>query len=325
MRKILFIITMLCAYSLQAQDVIVLNDATEFEAKVLEVNENNVRYKNWSNINGPTYTIGIDRIFFIRYSNGTKDIFNKADNSAQNIIHDATDSETRTTDYTTIVLTNGTKIVGELICKTNTTCFIQTKLNDAITPLLYNQIKTIKYADGQIEDMQDFHPKNEMPAINNPMIKITKELYLLNGNTDFMHNNSSLFAIFDFDNAPFEDDKRFKEHLGDEYISIVKQIEQSFRSVFNEKSKGCKITDDVLSTDYFVIINFVKIKETWRGGFWWSANYPEAEGHIEIWEKKTNKMIAYLGFDYEGERDYVTSDRYVKLFNELAEKLSKCQ
>jgi len=83
MKKTLLFLLMLLHLTIQAQDVIVLNDATEFEAKVLEINEDNIRYKKWNNLEGPTYVINAKEIFFIKYENGTKDVFHAKDNKFQ--------------------------------------------------------------------------------------------------------------------------------------------------------------------------------------------------------------------------------------------------
>ena len=58
-----------------AQDVIVKKDGTTILSKVLEVNQDNVKYKKHSNPNGPTYTVGIADIMAVNYANGEKDTF----------------------------------------------------------------------------------------------------------------------------------------------------------------------------------------------------------------------------------------------------------
>lgn len=42
---------------------------------MLEINQNVITYKNWANINGPTYSKAKSEIFMIKYANGTKDVF----------------------------------------------------------------------------------------------------------------------------------------------------------------------------------------------------------------------------------------------------------
>jgi len=65
---------MLCVYG---QDVIILTNGDEIEAKVTEILSNEVKYKRASNPTGPTYTIQKSKIFMIRYQSGDKDVFGK--------------------------------------------------------------------------------------------------------------------------------------------------------------------------------------------------------------------------------------------------------
>lgn len=64
-----------------AQDLIVFKNGDEIKAKVLEIKQTDVLYKNWTNIEGPTYTISKADIFMIKYSNGSKDVFNNTNNN----------------------------------------------------------------------------------------------------------------------------------------------------------------------------------------------------------------------------------------------------
>lgn len=74
-QQILLFTIIVCAISLNAQDLIVLRDATEIESKVLEITETNVSYKKWDNLDGPVFSISRDKVFFIRFANGTKEVF----------------------------------------------------------------------------------------------------------------------------------------------------------------------------------------------------------------------------------------------------------
>jgi hypothetical protein len=58
-----------------AQDIIVTKDSKRIDAKVLEVNISEVKYKNFSNQDGPTYTILKSGIASIVYENGTVETF----------------------------------------------------------------------------------------------------------------------------------------------------------------------------------------------------------------------------------------------------------
>ncbi len=71
----LFIIVLLSLGHLSAQDVIVLRDATEIEAQVLTVGVDEISYKKWDFQDGPVYQIPKANVFFIKYANGSKDVF----------------------------------------------------------------------------------------------------------------------------------------------------------------------------------------------------------------------------------------------------------
>ena len=65
----------LVALNVAAQDVVVKKDGSTILAKVLEVNQDNIRYKKYSNRKGPTYTIRISDVMTINYENGEKETF----------------------------------------------------------------------------------------------------------------------------------------------------------------------------------------------------------------------------------------------------------
>lgn len=60
-----------------AQDVIIMRNGDEIKAKVYEITSSDVKYKKFSNLNGPTYTCSKSDIFMIKYKNGDKDVFEK--------------------------------------------------------------------------------------------------------------------------------------------------------------------------------------------------------------------------------------------------------
>lgn len=65
------------ANCLCAQDIITYKNGDEIKAKVIEVNENEIKYKKWDNQNGVTYGVSVEKIFMIKYENGTKELFSK--------------------------------------------------------------------------------------------------------------------------------------------------------------------------------------------------------------------------------------------------------
>lgn len=60
-----------------AQDLIVKTDASQVEARVLEISPDAVRYKRFSNPDGPTYVLPVAEIRYIRYANGEVEYYAK--------------------------------------------------------------------------------------------------------------------------------------------------------------------------------------------------------------------------------------------------------
>lgn len=78
----LVICAILCGITanLFSQDVIILSNGNEIEAKIIKVGSSEIEYKKWSNLDGPTYTEQKKLVFMIKYQNGEKDIFNSINN-----------------------------------------------------------------------------------------------------------------------------------------------------------------------------------------------------------------------------------------------------
>jgi len=71
----------LCMLSLSvfAQDIIVTKDSKKITAKVIEVNQSEIKYKNFANLDGPTYSITKSKIASIIYQSGEIDVFTEED------------------------------------------------------------------------------------------------------------------------------------------------------------------------------------------------------------------------------------------------------
>lgn len=59
-----------------AQDVIVKKDGNTITSKVTEITSTEIKYKKFSNQNGPTYTIGKNEVNYINYENGEREQMN---------------------------------------------------------------------------------------------------------------------------------------------------------------------------------------------------------------------------------------------------------
>jgi hypothetical protein len=74
-RLLLFFFGTLLPFSVFAQDVIHKNDSTTLEARVQEIGEAEIKYKKFSNPDGPTYTVKKSEVSYIVYQNGDKEVY----------------------------------------------------------------------------------------------------------------------------------------------------------------------------------------------------------------------------------------------------------
>ena len=85
MKTIQFIIIgLLVGTRLFSQDTLFTREGHMIAGKVIEINNEDIKYKKSSNIDGPVYVISKSEIVLIEYKNGTKDVFGKTDISSNN-------------------------------------------------------------------------------------------------------------------------------------------------------------------------------------------------------------------------------------------------
>jgi len=65
--------------SVNAQDIILKKDGSEIKAKVLEITDQQIKYKDFDFIDGPIRNINISEVFLIIYENGKREVFNKTE------------------------------------------------------------------------------------------------------------------------------------------------------------------------------------------------------------------------------------------------------
>ena len=84
----MFIITAVITCSLfgfgiiaNAQDVILKKDGSDIKSKVLEITDQQIKYKDFDFQSGPIRNINISEVFMITYENGQREVFNKTNES----------------------------------------------------------------------------------------------------------------------------------------------------------------------------------------------------------------------------------------------------
>lgn len=72
MKHLFALAMLLCTINCVAQDVIVKNNGSTVVCRVVEVNNSEVVYKKWSDLNGSNYIMNISDVTSINYENGRK-------------------------------------------------------------------------------------------------------------------------------------------------------------------------------------------------------------------------------------------------------------
>ncbi|MGV3538528.1 MAG: hypothetical protein ACO1OQ_01880 [Rufibacter sp.] len=77
MKKLFTLLLLVFVFTVgaQAQDIIVKVDKTEIKAKVLEIDETHIKYKQWEFLDGPTYSVRKNEVFMVIYKNGKRETF----------------------------------------------------------------------------------------------------------------------------------------------------------------------------------------------------------------------------------------------------------
>lgn len=71
MKNLLLFIVLFCAsFMAMAQDVIVKRDGSTIQSKVIEINGIEIKFKKWSNLDGPIYSINRSDVDSVIYQNG---------------------------------------------------------------------------------------------------------------------------------------------------------------------------------------------------------------------------------------------------------------
>lgn len=71
-RIILLLILLSSTGMLSAQDIIVMKKGPQVQAKIIEITANDVKYKRFNNLDGPTITTPKSEIFLLRYQDGRR-------------------------------------------------------------------------------------------------------------------------------------------------------------------------------------------------------------------------------------------------------------
>jgi len=105
-RILLFIGLWAISHSVFAQDTIVFKTGEEIKAIIQEVGLETVKYKKYTNIDGPVYTVYKSDIFMMKYQSGKKDVFSSSGDESQSVKKSQTSEDVETSDIHEILSKN---------------------------------------------------------------------------------------------------------------------------------------------------------------------------------------------------------------------------
>ena len=82
---------MALGFNTVAQDIILKRDGSDIKAKVIEITDQQIKYKSFDYQSGPTRDINISDVFMIVYKNGQKEVFNEQTSTEE--IHTVSSSD----------------------------------------------------------------------------------------------------------------------------------------------------------------------------------------------------------------------------------------
>src|SRR5688572_10787907 len=125
MKKLLLLLTFsTCLLTGWSQDIITKLNGDEIQAKILEITDTEVKYKKFSYLDGPTYTLKKTEIFMVKYPNGDKDLFGTANSTTVADTKPVVDTtrifgikieKSKNPDYDVITFKNGDVMEGKVV------------------------------------------------------------------------------------------------------------------------------------------------------------------------------------------------------------------
>lgn len=197
--------TLLLTSSLWAQDIIVTTDSKKIEAKILEVSDLEIKYKEKDYLDGPTFVMATDKISSVLYANGKVVLYNQTPAAEQQEEHQQAQTlheqqivpSTPSIDDNTaevLLLSGNTLTVQITDMKSNYIAYI---LNGKTYTMPASQIEKVTFVqNGQVKEYNSsnisFH-EEQISTLSDVSSKNSKEnsvgrIYRDNG--EYMYNNT---------------------------------------------------------------------------------------------------------------------------------------
>lgn len=178
-KAIVCMATLLLTSSLWAQDIIVTTDSKKIEAKILEVSDTEIKYKEKDYLEGPTFVMATNKISSVLYSNGKVVLYNQSPaaekkeepQQVQTSVEQPVTSSAPSIDENTaevLLLSGNTLTVQMTEMKSNYIAYV---LNGKSYTMPTSQIEKVTFLiNGQVKE---YNNKNLSVITNNSLPKNT--------------------------------------------------------------------------------------------------------------------------------------------------------
>lgn len=78
-----FLLVIFYTTTIFCQDILTNKDGRELTVKVLEISATEIKYKSFDNLEGPTYVVNKSEVLFVKYANGTKELFENTSSNTE--------------------------------------------------------------------------------------------------------------------------------------------------------------------------------------------------------------------------------------------------
>jgi hypothetical protein len=101
--KVVIMFAMLISMRAFSQDTLYTKTGGVVNAKVVEINQNEIKYKKASNPDGPVYVMDVSNLVLIHFKNGSKEVFSSGNTGSQTAVDNSNQNNSTSNNPPTVV------------------------------------------------------------------------------------------------------------------------------------------------------------------------------------------------------------------------------
>jgi hypothetical protein len=151
-------------------------------------------------------------------------------------------------------------------------------------------------------------------------MSVSAQKYKEIGDKSYLLEQATAKFILDVSAATWEKDEMFKTHFGDEFDEITKISNEAFIAGFNGNSPKLKIDQTSSNPKYNIVFKVANLFQR-KGWGPYGRMILKVWGRIDVIDTNTLKNVYSVKLDGAlGHADFKTTDRFSKLFMEVAKQ-----